>query len=141
MIHQINKKIFRLLDEYKNYLGFIIMNADSHGSSDDEDEIQAKHENYLHIVHSYRPKMRKISEILNSILTFRVIPDPNPNDKRNYKSNTFTMEYPKNSGNIVEFPEVDKIGFFSSSEAKDKLNPAQSEFIKRWENISKKTDH
>ena len=67
-----------------------------------------------------------------------VIPDPNPEKERDYTSNTFTMEYPKNSGNIVEFPEVDKIDFFVSEEAKDKLNPAQSEFIKRWENISNK---
>lgn len=67
-----------------------------------------------------------------------VISDPSPDEKRDYKSNTFTMEYPKNSGNIVEFPEVDRIGFFISEEAKDKLNPAQSEFIKRWENISEK---
>lgn len=67
-----------------------------------------------------------------------VIADPKPQDKRDYTSNTFTMEYPKNSGNIVEFPEVDRIGFFISEEAKDKLNPAQSEFIKRWENISEK---
>ena len=95
MIHQINKKIFRLLDEYKEYLGFIIMNAGNHGSSDDEDEIEAKHDNYLHTVHSYRPKMRKISEILNYILTFRekiikhlviifnLVKDPNLKDANN----------------------------------------------------------
>ena len=64
-----------------------------------------------------------------------VIEDPKPTLEREYKSNTFEMEYPKNSGNIVEFPEVDKIDFFISEIAKDKLNPAQSEFIKRWENI------
>ena len=69
-----------------------------------------------------------------------IIPDPSPEENRNYTSNTFTMEYPKNSGNIVEFPEVDKIGFFASDEAKEKLNPAQSEFIKRWENISTKNE-
>ena len=35
-----------------------------------------------------------------------------------------------------------KVNFFLSEIAKDKLNPAQSEFIKRWENIqmNKKTD-
>ena len=66
-----------------------------------------------------------------------VIEDPEPNLERNYKSNTFEMEYPKNSGNIVEFPEVDKIDFFISEIARDKLNPAQSEFIKRWELILK----
>ena len=67
-----------------------------------------------------------------------VIADPNPDTNRIYKSNSFTMEYPKNSGNSVEFPEVDKVEYFISREAKDKLNPAQSEFIKRWENILQK---
>lgn len=65
-----------------------------------------------------------------------IFPDPNPDINIEYKSNTFSMEYPKKSGNIVEFPEVDKIEFFVSSEAKNKLNPAQAEFIKRWENIA-----
>jgi predicted NUDIX family NTP pyrophosphohydrolase len=66
-----------------------------------------------------------------------VVEDPEPDLERDYKSNTFEMEYPKNSGNIVEFPEVDKIDFFISETARDKLNPAQSEFIKRWELILK----
>ena len=66
-----------------------------------------------------------------------VIADPNPDTERIYKSNSFTMEYPKNSGTIVEFPEVDKVEYFISQEAKDKLNPAQSDFIKRWETILK----
>jgi len=66
-----------------------------------------------------------------------IIQDPNPSMNYDYKSQTFSMEYPKNSGKYCEFPEVDKINFFLSDIAKDKLNPAQSEFIKRWENIQK----
>jgi predicted NUDIX family NTP pyrophosphohydrolase len=67
-----------------------------------------------------------------------VIKDPEPLNNYNFHSNTFTMEYPKNSGIICEFPEVDKVNFLSSFEAKQKLNPAQSEFIKRLETIIKK---
>lgn len=65
-----------------------------------------------------------------------IFPDPLPDKQREYKSNTFCMEYPKKSGNLVEFPEVDKIDFFVSADAKNKLNQAQAEFIKRWENIA-----
>ncbi len=33
------------------------------------------------------------------------------------KSNTFTMEWPPNSGRAAEFPEVDRAGWFSFGEA------------------------
>jgi predicted NUDIX family NTP pyrophosphohydrolase len=47
------------------------------------------------------------------------------------KSNTFKMEWPPKSGQHQEFPEVDKAGWFSLEKAKEKLNPAQAEFIDR----------
>lgn len=94
-IHEINKKIFRLLDEYIVYLDYIIMNAHVLESLDNENEIQAHHVNYLDTAHSYIPKMRKISEILNPILIYRekiiknvinifnLVKDPNPKDANN----------------------------------------------------------
>lgn len=46
-------------------------------------------------------------------------------------SNTFRMEFPPHSGLIREFPEIDKAGFFDAETAKEKINPAQAEFIER----------
>jgi predicted NUDIX family NTP pyrophosphohydrolase len=47
------------------------------------------------------------------------------------KSNTFEMEWPPRSGRIGEFPEVDRAGWFDIEEARDKLVPAQAEFLDR----------
>lgn len=52
-------------------------------------------------------------------------------DTTNLKSNTFELEWPPKSGQIQKFPEIDKFVWFSLSEATEKLNPAQVEFIKR----------
>jgi predicted NUDIX family NTP pyrophosphohydrolase len=40
-------------------------------------------------------------------------------------SNTFEMEWPPKSGKKKEFPEVDKAGWFSLEEAKEKINAGQ----------------
>lgn len=52
-------------------------------------------------------------------------------DNAIFKSNTFELEWPPNSGQIQNFPEVDKAEFFSLKKAKEKINPAQAEFIDR----------
>ena len=44
-------------------------------------------------------------------------------------SNTFTMEWPPRSGKTREFPEVDRAGWFSLAEAREKLNPAQAALL------------
>jgi predicted NUDIX family NTP pyrophosphohydrolase len=49
------------------------------------------------------------------------------------ESNKFKMEWPPRSGIIEEYPELDKAGFYNTSEARKKLNPAQAEFINRLE--------
>src|SRR5438874_474058 len=46
-------------------------------------------------------------------------------DSERIKSNTFTMEWPPRSGRSAEFPEVDRAGFFSLGQAREKINPAQ----------------
>jgi predicted NUDIX family NTP pyrophosphohydrolase len=46
-------------------------------------------------------------------------------------SNTFEMEWPPRSGRIAEFSEVDRAGWFDIEEARDKLVPAQAEFLDR----------
>ena len=40
-------------------------------------------------------------------------------------SNSFSMEWPPQSGRQQSFPEVDRAGFFTIDQAKQKINPAQ----------------
>ena len=47
------------------------------------------------------------------------------------ESNTFTMEWPPRSGKMREFPEVDRAEWFSIDVAREKLIPAQAEFLDR----------
>jgi predicted NUDIX family NTP pyrophosphohydrolase len=54
-------------------------------------------------------------------------------DADSIRSNTFTMEWPPRSGSTAEFPEVDRAGWFGLDEAREKLNPAQVEFVDRLE--------
>jgi predicted NUDIX family NTP pyrophosphohydrolase len=46
-------------------------------------------------------------------------------------SNTFTMEWPPRSGRMEEFPEIDRAEWFPVDVAREKLNPAQAEFLDR----------
>jgi predicted NUDIX family NTP pyrophosphohydrolase len=52
-------------------------------------------------------------------------------DPDTVKSNTFTMEWPPRSGRSAEFPEIDRAGWFGVDAAREKLNPAQAEFLDR----------
>ena len=45
------------------------------------------------------------------------------------QSNTFEIEWPKHSGKLQTFPEVDKAGWFTKEAAKEKINPSQAAFI------------
>jgi predicted NUDIX family NTP pyrophosphohydrolase len=54
--------------------------------------------------------------------------DWNPSELR---CNTFTLEWPPRSGRLAEFPEIDRMQFFSLDSAREKLNPAQIEFLER----------
>ncbi|SOD40398.1 NUDIX domain-containing protein [Nitrosovibrio sp. Nv4] len=44
-------------------------------------------------------------------------------------SNTFSIEWPKGSGRVREFPEVDRAEWFEISEAIRRIRPAQVGFI------------
>ena len=50
-------------------------------------------------------------------------------DANDIKSNTFSQEWPYKSGNWQTFPEVDKAGWFTIQEAKEKINEAQVPLI------------
>lgn len=48
-------------------------------------------------------------------------------------SNTFSMEWPPHSGRQHEFPEIDRAAFFCIEEARQKMYPAEFEFVERLE--------
>lgn len=47
------------------------------------------------------------------------------------RSDTFTIEWPPRSGAEREFPEVDRVEWFSPEAARRKITPAQAAFIDR----------
>jgi predicted NUDIX family NTP pyrophosphohydrolase len=47
------------------------------------------------------------------------------------RSNTFELEWPPRSGRMQAFPEIDRAGWFGLEAAREKLNPAQAQFINR----------
>ena len=51
----------------------------------------------------------------------------------NFKSNTFQLEWPKNSSKIEEFPEMDKIDWFTLDKAREYIHPTQRFFIEKLE--------
>jgi predicted NUDIX family NTP pyrophosphohydrolase len=57
-------------------------------------------------------------------------------DPKKMKSNTFTMEWPPRSGKQQEFPEVDRAAWFSLSEAKQLINPAQISFLEELQRLA-----
>ena len=52
-------------------------------------------------------------------------------------SNTFTREYPKDSGIINEYPEMDEAKWFSLNDAKGKIFPSQLKLLRKFEEYIK----
>jgi predicted NUDIX family NTP pyrophosphohydrolase len=48
-------------------------------------------------------------------------------------SNLVRTEWPRGSGRWLDFPEVDRCGWFGADTAREKINPAQAELISRLE--------
>lgn len=48
-------------------------------------------------------------------------------------SNDATMEWPRGSGRVLTFPEVDRCAWFDLRIARDRINPAQRELLDRLE--------
>ncbi|ORW11925.1 NUDIX domain-containing protein [Mycobacterium kyorinense] len=46
-------------------------------------------------------------------------------------SNTFELEWPKGSGTVREFPEIDRVGWFPVAQARVKLLKGQRPFLDR----------
>jgi predicted NUDIX family NTP pyrophosphohydrolase len=52
-------------------------------------------------------------------------------DAASVRSNTFSMQWPPRSGRMQDFPEVDRAEWFSLEAARERINPAQAEFLDR----------
>jgi predicted NUDIX family NTP pyrophosphohydrolase len=57
----------------------------------------------------------------------------NDQEVENIRSNTFQLEWPPKSGKIQEFPEVDRGGWFSIPEARQKILKGQFPFLDKLE--------
>ncbi|MDD5169397.1 MAG: NUDIX domain-containing protein [Syntrophales bacterium] len=55
-------------------------------------------------------------------------------DPASLRSNTFSIEWPPNSGRVQEFPEVDRAGWFTIAAAGQKIINGQAEFLTRLQN-------
>jgi predicted NUDIX family NTP pyrophosphohydrolase len=51
-------------------------------------------------------------------------------------SNDTRVEWPRNSGKWLTYPEVDRCEWFSIDEARTKMNPAQAELLDRLQGLS-----
>lgn len=52
-------------------------------------------------------------------------------DETSIRSNTFSLEWPRGSGQMREFPEIDRAGWFGISEARKKILKGQTGFLER----------
>ena len=52
-------------------------------------------------------------------------------DISDFRSNTFTLEWPKSSGRLQEFPELDRVAWLSIPEAQTKLLKGHRVFLDR----------
>jgi len=50
-------------------------------------------------------------------------------------SNRFSMEWPPRSGRMIEFPEVDRGGWFAIQDAKDQILKSQAPFLDRLQRL------
>jgi predicted NUDIX family NTP pyrophosphohydrolase len=56
-------------------------------------------------------------------------------DVTGIRSNSFTMEWPKNSGKMREYPEIDRAGWFGIDEARTKMLKGQLALLDRLEEM------
>ena len=50
-------------------------------------------------------------------------------DLTNFKSNNFEMEWPKGSGKVASFPEIDRVAYMTPRLALSKILPGQAPII------------
>ena len=52
-------------------------------------------------------------------------------DAANISSNTFSLEWPKNSGNLQTYPEIDRAEWFNIDQARRRILKGQAAFLDR----------
>lgn len=52
-------------------------------------------------------------------------------DPETLQSNRFELEWPRGSGRMQSFPEVDRAAWFAPAKAREKIQPGQAPFIDR----------
>jgi predicted NUDIX family NTP pyrophosphohydrolase len=52
-------------------------------------------------------------------------------DPASLKSNRFELEWPRGSGRMQSFPEIDRAQWFTPAKAREKIQPGQAPFIER----------
>lgn len=60
-------------------------------------------------------------------------------DLEGFRSNLFELEWPKRSGRIISFPEIDRVGWFGPEAALIKILPGQARFIEQAMTIFRAT--
>ncbi len=58
-------------------------------------------------------------------------------DPEAIRSNSFTLEWPPKSGRLQTFPEIDRAGWFTLAEARDKILPSQAPILDLFEALSR----
>lgn len=61
-------------------------------------------------------------------------------DTTGFHSNTFTLEWPKGSGLLREFPELDRVAWLPAPEARRKLVTGQRVFLDRLPDVGHDND-
>jgi predicted NUDIX family NTP pyrophosphohydrolase len=56
-------------------------------------------------------------------------------DETSIRSNTFSIEWPRGSGRMREFPEIDRAGWFGMTAAREKILPGQMSFLDKLTGI------
>jgi predicted NUDIX family NTP pyrophosphohydrolase len=56
--------------------------------------------------------------------------------EKTVKSNTFSMEWPRGSGRMREFPEIDRAGWFKIELARRKILKSQLDLIEQLERVA-----
>jgi predicted NUDIX family NTP pyrophosphohydrolase len=56
-------------------------------------------------------------------------------DPSEVRSNLVRMEWPRGSGRMLEFPEIDRCGWFDLATARTKINEAQVELLDRLQSL------
>lgn len=61
-------------------------------------------------------------------------------DASKVRSNSFSMEWPKGSGNVRSYPEIDRAQWFTLARAKQKILHGQAEFLDRLAHLLRPGD-